>query len=102
MKKPLFVILIAGMMSLLSTSYAAAATSTFDTGLDGWFSNTPGEIRWSSTNGNPDGFVRFADASGNYTYIAAPEKFLGDWSGLDGIGSISYDHKIYLFRALIL
>jgi len=95
MKKPLFVLLVAGIMSLLSTSFAAAATSTFDTGLDGWFSNTPGEIRWSSTNGNPGGFVRFTDSSGNFTYIAAPGKFLGDWSGLDGIGSISYDHKIF-------
>ena len=95
MKKLLFVLLVAGLMSSLPIRYAAAATSTFDIGLDGWTSNTPGEIRWSSTDGNPDGYVRFLDASGNFTYIAAPEEFLGDWSLLDGTGSISYDHKIF-------
>jgi hypothetical protein len=86
---------------LFSICYAAAAISTFDNGLEGWFSNTPGEVTWSSMNGNLDGYVSFTDASPNWSYIAAPDSFLGDWSHLDGTGRISYDQKIFSTGSVI-
>ncbi|MFX0200226.1 MAG: hypothetical protein ACFFCW_29250 [Candidatus Hodarchaeota archaeon] len=70
-------------------------SSMFDTDLDGWTSNTPSEIYWEATNGNPDGYLRFVDSSGERTYAYAPNKFLGDWSPLNGVGVLSFDQKVF-------
>ena len=95
--KKLLMVLFASVLVLSVSGIAAAIPiqSTFDTGLDGWTSNTPSEISWGSSEGNPGGYVRFTDNSGSYAGIFAPSEFLGDWSALDGIGSISFDHKIF-------
>jgi len=85
----------ASIITIAYTVSAAAVTSTFDAGLDGWTSNTPAQIVWVSAGGNPDGYVRFEDATGDSTAIFAPSKFLGDWSTLDATGIISFDHKIF-------
>lgn len=69
-------------------------TTPFDSGLGGWTSNTPAEIVWEASGGNPGGYARFTDATPNHTYLIAPPEYLGDWSGLDGAGSISYDHNV--------
>jgi len=68
--------------------------TTFDSGLDGWTSNTPAEVTWADSGGNPGGYARFEDATINDTYLIAPPRYLGDWSGLDGVESISYDHNV--------
>ncbi len=72
----------------------------FDTGLDGWalvdVDNEPadGSVSWQSSGGNPDGYALFDDDPSPTTgYLAAPATYLGDWSGLDGEGSIQYDHR---------
>jgi hypothetical protein len=69
------------------------ASSTFDTGLGGWTSNTPSQIAWQSTGGNPGGYVRFTDASGDGTVVWAPSSFLGNYASL-GVSSISFDANI--------
>jgi hypothetical protein len=69
------------------------ASSTFDTGLGGWTSNTPSQIAWQSTGGNPDGYVQFTDASGDSTVVWAPSSFLGNYASL-GVSSISFDDNI--------
>jgi hypothetical protein len=69
------------------------ASSTFDTGLDGWTSNTPTQIAWQSTGGNPGGYIQFTDASSASTVIWAPSSFLGDYTST-GVSSISFDDNI--------
>ena len=70
--------------------------STFDTGLDGWATNNPGEVSFSAGGGNPGGYCRFDDGSTGSAFILhAGGKFSGDWSALDGAGAIVYDHKIF-------
>jgi hypothetical protein len=70
------------------------AQSTFDTSLDDWTSNTPSQVTWSKSGGNPDGFMLFEDATGASTVVDAPAAFLGNDSALNGVGTISYDDKI--------
>jgi hypothetical protein len=94
--KALFIVaLVFGLGAFSLVSVGNAAMSTFDSGLDGWISNTPALINWASSGGNPDGYVRFRDEIGALTYISAPAKFLGDWSALDGAGAIKFDHRIF-------
>jgi len=88
-------------MSAISAQAAPTAVSTFDTDLDGWTPSPPGlpapllpEVTWQAVGGNPGGFARFDDRTDADTYIQAPAKFLGDWSSLDGVGAIYYDHLI--------
>jgi hypothetical protein len=78
-----------------SLGRAAAVISTFDSGLEGWTFTSEGEISWEPSGGNPGGYIRFVDDPGVGARLVAPSKFLGDWSGLDGIGVISYDHAIF-------
>lgn len=81
---------------IVSSLHAATiAMSTFDSDLDGWTSNIPTEISWSSIGGNPGGYARHEDSTGNSTFLLAPSSFLGDWSSLNGNGTISFDHKIF-------
>jgi hypothetical protein len=68
--------------------------STFDSGLEGW---TGPDIRFVSSIGNAPGSLEFQELfSANAAYALAPAKFLGDWSALDGTGSISYQHRVQL------
>ena len=64
-----FVTLVCALGGFTLVSVGNAAISTFDTDLDGWTSNTPAEIEWAPTGGNPNGYVQFNDATGNTTYI---------------------------------
>jgi hypothetical protein len=70
------------------------AESTFDTSLDSWTSNTPAQISWSKTGGNPGGFILFEDVTNDWTVVDAPKTFLGNYTALNGVGTISFDHKI--------
>jgi len=90
--------LVLAALLLILTSQVEAATSTFDTDLDGWTytnlnpsNDSPASLTWESTGGNPGGFVKFTDLKGDHAAIAAPNKFLGDWSNAV---SIEYDMKI--------
>jgi hypothetical protein len=99
-------LLLASLSVPLTRSFAQAnritfVQSTLDTDLDGWTSNTPAEATWSATGGDPGGFIRFQDASAVQTYITAPPKFLGDYSGLNGAGSIQFEHRIFQETQLI-
>jgi hypothetical protein len=77
-----------------STQAGIIAESTFDTSLDGWTSNTPSQISWSKTGGNPGGFMLFEDATGDSTVVDAPSAFLRNYSALNGVGTISFDDKV--------
>lgn len=72
----------------------AVTASTFNTGLQSWTSNTPTQIAWQATGGNPGGFVQFTDMSSATTYIDAPAAYHGSWSALDGAGYLTYQHDI--------
>ena len=83
---------------LLSISQTVATAgyirTTFDTDLEDWRSNTPHEISWSSEGGNPGGYLKFADGSGNESDILVPLSYLGNWSEYEG-ETIGFDHKVF-------
>jgi hypothetical protein len=87
--------LFALAVGLLAATNANAVTSTFDADLDGWTSVHPTELSWNSSGGNPGGYARFVDGFSTGGMIFAPAKFLGDWSGLDETGSITFDQKVF-------
>jgi hypothetical protein len=76
-------------------SLAFGASSTFDTGMDGW-TQTSGVSQFG-TGGNPGGYLRFDDQAngglGTGGRIYAPAAYLGDWIsayGSDGLLSLDY------------
>lgn len=90
------------IMLLLAIGQPASAqvTSSFSSNLEGWQAagispnshivsvNLSQSLSWISS-GNPDGSLRIEDVF-VWTYIAAPDKFLGNWE--HGYGtSISFD-----------
>ncbi len=88
-------------VAILAAAPAGAAcklktvvSSTFNKNLDGWTSNTPAEVVWRSSGGNPGGFVQFTDMTGATTYIDAPASYHGSYSALDGAGFITFQHAI--------
>jgi hypothetical protein len=68
--------------------------SNFNTGLQGWTSNTPAQIKWVSTGTN-SGYVQFTDQTGDSTYIDAPASFHGAYTTLNNAGYLSYTHRIF-------
>jgi hypothetical protein len=91
-----WLLVIALVVPAGSARAGIVALSTFDQNLDNWTSNTPSQVTWSSTGGNPGGFMLFQDASTTQTFVYAPtgSAFLGNLSSLNNIGVISYDDKI--------
>jgi hypothetical protein len=84
----------AGYMGLSTIQAGTVASSTFDTGLDGWTSNTPAQIAFQASGGNPGGYIQFVDETGDSTVIDAPSAFLGNYLA-EGISSISFDDNIF-------
>jgi len=87
---------LACFVCIVASSAIGDVTTTFDADLGGWTSNTPGEIMWADADpeGNPGGYARFEDATTEDTFLIAPAKYLGDWSALDGVEQLSYDHNV--------
>ncbi len=101
---------ILGTMPLLAPLPCRAgsiAATTFSDGLDSWTAvdvtasgnnTTQTGVSYVSSGGNPGGYASFNDAAsaGGTTYLVAPSSFLGNYEqkGLDGFGSISFDHII--------
>lgn len=81
-----------GMSSPAQATITTPVGSTFDANLDGW----TGNASWASGGGNPGGYAHYPGSifQPAPTGINAPAKFLGDWSGLNGTGRISFDHRI--------
>lgn len=79
-----------------AASGAGSITSSFDSGVDMWTGTGSGNFSFSSSGGNPGGFIRFDDSSGTSAegWIYAPAKFLGNWSDWENQASISWDSLI--------
>ena len=81
-------------------TFAISVQTAFDVGFEGWTFVGSGEFLCEQSGGNPRGFVKFIDVPDSQHpengdgWIVAPEKFLGDWSFLDGKGVLSWDHII--------
>lgn len=65
----------------------------FDAGAEGWAlgSNT----LWQSSGGNPAGYLFTSGGTSAATSATAPESWYGDWSTLDGIGSVELDYRLF-------
>jgi hypothetical protein len=81
--------------SALALGQHFPVVSTFDSGNEGWTINENGNpAAWAEAGGNPGGFIRYVFAGAAPTSILAPSAFLGDWSSLDEVGYIRYDHLV--------
>ena len=89
----------AALIALAATSVSAAVIqSTFDTDLDGWTQDpAPGPgatLSWSSTGGNPGGYLRRGlGDGGGVSVLVAPSKFLGNRSAWNG-GTFQWDGEL--------
>lgn len=74
----------------------AIATSTFDSDLDGWTLAGNPSLSHQATGGNPGGFALYNDTGGPLGdgWLVAPSAYLGDWTDLEGVGSLSWDHRM--------
>ena len=85
------------LVFVLSVNLAHAQQSTFETGLEGWTHIGSGLLEHDNRDGgNPGGYARFEDAPGpgGDGWLIAPARFLGDWTRLDNIGELSWDHRV--------
>lgn len=75
---------------------AVPVASTFENDLDGWTLVVPseGSFYWSISEGNPPPCVFYDDIDNGTGILKAPAKFLGDWSALDGVGLLQWDHRV--------
>ena len=83
MNKTLPILIAAALMAVRTT----AATSTFDTGIEGWtaFGDVAGVLNFDAANGHPGGCAWVDDqASGGVMYYGAPSAFLGNKSAAYG------------------
>jgi len=95
-----FLASIATTICLSSAAFArgdsAVAQTTFDTDLGGWTTNTPSDVQWNSSGGNPGGEALFTDLTSVIgTIMIAPSSFLSpavNFTKLNGKGYISYQH----------
>ena len=69
-------------------------SSIFSSGKDGWTSNTPSQVTWKATGGNPGGHLAFSDATGDSTYIIAPASYRGNYTTFNGNSYLTFQHKI--------
>jgi hypothetical protein len=90
------IILLSIFFSTHSTPAAIIASSTFDTGIDGWTWKTPSsQYSWQATGGNPGGYIRFDDnKAGPESIIYAPDNYLGDWNSMD-VTNLSYEVNVF-------
>ena len=80
---------LGAILLLLNVSYAGPiASSTFDTGNEGWLvvstEGYVGPANWSPTGGNPGGYIYDTDMDNGGWGFLAPSKFLGDVSAAYG------------------
>ncbi|MFO0830445.1 MAG: hypothetical protein U0637_01255 [Phycisphaerales bacterium] len=69
-----------------------SASSSFDGGPQGWTFGVA--ARWRATDGHPGGCVEnFGEATNGPAWAIASPSFLGDWSSLNGHGTLRFDHK---------
>ncbi len=92
--------LLVGIIIFLSLSTPALATvvasSTFDSDLNGW-TGVAGQttfITYASTGGNPGGYIRNNDRGPTGGQIVAPVEYLGNWTSLDGVGTLKWDFNL--------
>lgn len=96
-----FLAFIAATLSFSTAALAAdsvVAQTTFDSDLGGWTTNTPPDVKWNATGGNPGGEALFTDeTSGVGTIMIAPASFLSpavNYTKLNGKAYISYQHRM--------
>ena len=70
--------------------------STFDETelLDGWGFDDVASVVVDTTDGQPANCLRIGDASGDLSIGIAPPKFRGNWTAVNGTGTIEVDVKV--------
>jgi hypothetical protein len=74
--------------------FEACVTETFTpAGLADWSFMSTGGVSNPGSGGNAGGFCQVNDGTGT-SYAFAPPRYLGDWSALNGSGSLAIDIRI--------
>jgi hypothetical protein len=72
------------------------ALSTFSEGTEDWAVEVGCLMWWNQTDGVPPGALNTSDNDAySGAQIRAPQKFLGDWSGLNGAGILRFELRYY-------
>jgi hypothetical protein len=73
------------------------AETYFESDLEGWglFPGPHEQLTWAPSEGEPGGYARFEDTSPTGDYARAPVEYEGDWSWMDGVGYLHWDHRIF-------
>jgi len=83
----------------LATAVRADISTTFDTGLDGWYGDPnqgpTSQYSWGAAGGNPGGYFDFIDQASTSGTIDAPNPYLGNWSALNGTGTLKWDQILF-------
>jgi len=87
-----------GVLPVAIATAAPIASSTFDTGDEGWrlvsTLGYDGPVVWTDTGGNPGGFIYGQDPDTGAFGFGAPSKFLGDVSDAYG-QALDFDVAAY-------
>lgn len=105
--KPTDPFIIVGLLVLTACTCASTAlalefpvASGFDAGLEGWTCIESGPLTWQPEGGNLGGFALFEDTDSGTGRILAPGSYYGDWSDLDGAGTLSWYHRIVRYGGI--
>jgi hypothetical protein len=85
---------LVGLFLLLSapTTIQAQVSTTFDSDLEGWQVTGDNSVTWEATTGNPGGCLSVEDwASGELNLAVASLAYLGDWTSLTDMDSLSVE-----------
>ena len=84
-------VLVAPALALAaSAQIPSAVESTFETGTEGWTHAGAAVFQQEPAGGHPGGRLYIDNSEGPVTYVYAPAKFLGDWSGFKN-GTFRFD-----------
>jgi len=85
MRVPTVLLVAVSVWSAVSASADPIASSTFNTGSEGWLLVSTigysGSVTWTNSGGNPGGFIYGQDPDAGAFGFSAPSKFLGNVSG---------------------
>jgi PKD repeat protein len=69
--------------------------NTFDqSSFEGWIFEGAGPVNIQNSGGNPGGYLRIGDRTGEISNAIAPPAYLGDWTDIDGKAAFNFDINI--------
>jgi hypothetical protein len=88
------VLLAAASLAVASHAQVVLEQSTFDVDAENWFKEGSDTVSYSSTGGNPGGYMDLTDTQGGQTDLSNTTQFAGDYASMQ-VSGLHYDHIIF-------